>query len=71
MFIPSGTVHEIKHAHLFAGLGGGARGFNRANPRVGTLLLAWSGQGFMLSSVPIWVQPVAVALSVKGTGHAG
>jgi hypothetical protein len=30
-----------------------------------TLLLAWSGQGFMLSSVPIWVQPVAVALSVR------
>lgn len=30
-----------------------------------TLLLAWSGQTFMLSAMPIWVQPVAVALSVK------
>ena len=30
-----------------------------------TLLLAWSGEGFMLSSVPIWVRPVAVALAVK------
>ena len=30
-----------------------------------TLLLAWSGTGFMLSSVPIWVRPVAVALSVR------
>ena len=30
-----------------------------------TLLLAWSGQGFMLSSVPIWVRPVAVALTVQ------
>ena len=30
-----------------------------------TLLLDWSGEGFMLSSVPIWVRPVAVALSVK------
>ena len=30
-----------------------------------TLLLAWSGQSFMLSNVPIWVQPVAVALSVR------
>ena len=30
-----------------------------------TLLLAWSGQGFMLSAVPIWVRPVAVALSVS------
>jgi site-specific DNA-cytosine methylase len=29
-----------------------------------TLLLAWSGQTFMLSSEPIWVQPIAVALSV-------
>lgn len=27
----------IKHAHLFCGLGGGARGFNRATARVGTL----------------------------------
>lgn len=29
-----------------------------------TLLLAWSGESFLLSSTPIWVQPVAVALSV-------
>ena len=29
-----------------------------------TLLLAWSGETFMLSAMPIWVQPVAVALSV-------
>ena len=27
----------IKHAHMFAGLGGGARGFNQAIARVGTL----------------------------------
>ena len=30
-----------------------------------TLLLAWSGTGFMLSNLPIWVQPMAVALSVR------
>lgn len=30
-----------------------------------TLLMAWSGQTFALSAMPIWVQPVAVALSVK------
>lgn len=30
-----------------------------------TLLLAWSGETFMLSALPIWVLPVAVALSVK------
>jgi site-specific DNA-cytosine methylase len=29
-----------------------------------TLLMAWSGQSFALSAQPIWVQPVAVALSV-------
>jgi site-specific DNA-cytosine methylase len=30
-----------------------------------TLLLAWSGEGFMLSAVPIWVRPIATALSVR------
>ena len=29
-----------------------------------TLLLAWSGETFILSSQPIWVRPVAAALSV-------
>jgi site-specific DNA-cytosine methylase len=29
-----------------------------------TLLLAWSGETFLLSSAPIWVRPVAVALAV-------
>ena len=29
-----------------------------------TLLLAMSGERFTLSSLPIWVRPVAVALSV-------
>lgn len=29
-----------------------------------TLLLAWSGETFVLDSTPIWVRPVAVALSV-------
>lgn len=32
-----------------------------------TLLLAWSGQTFQLSSEPIWVQPIAVGLSVAST----
>lgn len=31
------TNVEIRHFHLFVGLGGGARGFNRASPRVGNL----------------------------------
>ncbi len=29
-----------------------------------TLLLAWSGEMFVLSNEPIWVRPIAVALSV-------
>jgi site-specific DNA-cytosine methylase len=35
-----------------------------------TLLLAWSGETFMLSSQPIWVQPVAIAMSVSQGGLA-
>ena len=31
------SVVEIRHAHLFCGLGGGAKGFNDANPRVGAM----------------------------------
>lgn len=30
-----------------------------------TLLMAWTGTTFALSSLPIWVQPVAAALAVK------
>jgi site-specific DNA-cytosine methylase len=30
-------VREIRHFHLFCGLGGGAKGFNGASPRVGSL----------------------------------
>lgn len=30
-------IREIRHFHLFAGLGGGARGFNRGEARVGNL----------------------------------
>ncbi|WP_274396326.1 hypothetical protein [Xanthomonas cucurbitae] len=31
-----------------------------------TLLLAWTGQTFALSSTPIWVRDVAVAMSLQG-----
>jgi site-specific DNA-cytosine methylase len=34
-----------------------------------TLLMAWSETGFMLSNLPIWVQPMAVAVSVKQPGE--
>lgn len=33
-----------------------------------TLLLAWSGETFALGSTPIWVRPVAVALSLANPG---
>ena len=29
-----------------------------------TLLLAWSGETFMLNAMPIWVRPVAVAAAL-------
>jgi site-specific DNA-cytosine methylase len=32
------NIREIRHFHLFAGLGGGAKGFNAANPRVGNMV---------------------------------
>lgn len=35
-----------------------------------TLLLAWSGETFILSSQPIWVQPFAIAISVAQGGVA-
>ncbi len=35
-----------------------------------TLLLAWSGETFLLSSTPIWVRPAAVALSVAQEASA-
>lgn len=34
-----------------------------------TLLMAWSGNTFVLSSEPIWVQPIALALSVDLSSH--
>ena len=34
-------------------------------PRTLTLLLAWSGESFMLSAVPIWVQQIAIGISLN------
>lgn len=33
-----------------------------------TLLLAWAGETLVLSAMPIWVQPVAIAIAVAGSG---
>ena len=35
-----------------------------------TLLLAWSGETFVLDAMPIWVQPVAVAVALSVVGGA-
>ncbi len=35
-----------------------------------TLLLAWSGETFLLSNGPIWVQPLTIALSVDLPEHS-
>lgn len=32
---PVTKIREIRHAHMFCGIGGGAKGFNKATPRVG------------------------------------
>lgn len=32
------TISEIKHGHIYCGLGGGAKGFNQAQPRVGNMV---------------------------------
>lgn len=32
-----------------------------------TLLLAWAGETFILSAMPIWVQPMAIAIAVAGS----
>lgn len=35
-----------------------------------TLLLAWSGETFQLSAMPVWVQPIAIAISLKSEAIA-
>ncbi len=59
-------TREIRHFHLFCGLGGGARGFNRARPRIPGL------QGRMRCIGGVDVDPAAIAdfsrlAGVKGT----
>lgn len=74
------TMVEIRHFHLFCGLNDGEwreRIGNAVPPPAAaaiagvmgtTLLLAWSGETFVLSNQPIWVQPVAVALTAAASG---
>jgi site-specific DNA-cytosine methylase len=48
------TTTEIRHAHMFCGLGGGARGFNAARPSIGTM------QGRMRCIGGIDVDPASI-----------
>jgi len=63
--IPTIEYREVRHAHLFAGLGGGARGFNRASPRVGNMQAKFRCLG------GIDVDPAAVADFERLTGTRG
>lgn len=36
-----------------------------------TLLLATAGETFMLSAMPIWVQPMAIAIAASQAGAGG
>ncbi len=56
---------EIRHFHLFCGLGAGARGFNRAQARVGNL------QGAFRCLGGIDVDPVAIENFGRLTGTPG
>ena len=59
---------EIRHFHLFCGLGGGAAAAI-ASVMSQTLLLAWSGETFALSAAPIWVRPLALAVATDESGQ--
>lgn len=56
---------EIRHFHLFCGLGAGARGFNKAQARVGNL------QGVFRCLGGIDVDPVAIQNFGRLTGTSG
>lgn len=58
-------TREIRHFHLFCGLGAGARGFNRAQVRVGNL------QGVFRCIGGIDVDPVAIQNFDRLTGTPG
>lgn len=59
------STTEIRHAHLFCGIGAGAKGFNKARPRVGTR------SGVFRCIGGIDVDPQAIADFGRLTGVAG
>ncbi|RKQ70168.1 DNA cytosine methyltransferase [Oceanibaculum indicum] len=58
-------IHEIRHFHLFCGLGGGAKGFNKATPRAGKL------EGRMRCIGGIDVDPAGIADFERLSGAKG
>lgn len=62
---PITRVREIRHAHLFCGIGVGARGFNRASPRIRHML------GKFVCAGGIDVDPGAIKNFEMMTGTPG
>lgn len=63
-FLPD-VEHEIRHFHLFCGIGGGGRGFNRGHARVGQLVARYRCIG------GVDVSPAAVAAFERLVGARG
>lgn len=60
------SVVEIRHFHLFCGLGGGARGFNRGSARVGQLQASFRCVGGV-DCDPAAIEDFSKAAGVRGT----
>lgn len=57
---------DLRHAHLFCGLGGGAKGFNKARPRVGGMVGKWRCLGG-IDVDPAGIRDFGRAAGVPGT----
>lgn len=62
---PIASVRDIRHAHMFCGIGVGAKGFNLASPRVGNV------QARFVCVGGIDVDPGAIANFERMTGRKG
>ncbi|RVC47598.1 DNA cytosine methyltransferase [Mesorhizobium sp. M4A.F.Ca.ET.090.04.2.1] len=60
------SVVEYRHFHLFCGLGGGAKGFNKGHARVGSLQARWRCIGGV-DNDPAAIRDFSRAADVQGT----
>lgn len=60
------TTVEFRHFHLFCGLGGGAKGFNKGHARVGSLQANWRCIGGV-DNDPAAIRDFSRAAGVQGT----